>query len=286
MNIRALLATVALLGVTAVWGWTFVVVRDAVAVYGVMAFLALRFLIAAVASGAVWGGLLRRSTLRIGFAIGAVLAAGYLFQTWGLRFTTATNSGLITGLFVVLAPIADRLLFRARLSPLAWGAVGLSLVGMTLLTGRLPTNLAFGDLLTLGCAVAFGVHIALLSQVARDHDPRALGAAQMIGIAVIFLILWPLTEPLEAPPRAVWPALIITGLVASALAYFVQTAAQRHLSTARTAVILTTEPLFAGVFGFLLAGERLAPLQVFGALLILVAVVSSEVIPVLAVRRG
>ncbi len=279
---RALLATVSLLGVTAVWGWTFVVVRNAVAVYGVMAFLALRFLIAAVASGAVWGRLLRRRTLRIGLAIGAVLAAGYLFQTWGLRFTTATNSGLITGLFVVLAPIADRLLFRARLSPWAWATVGLSLVGMTLLTGRLLTNLALGDLLTLGCAVAFGVHIAILSQVARDHDPRALGAAQMLGIAAIFLILWPLTEPLEAPPRAVWPALIITGLVASALAYFVQTAAQRHLSTARTAVILTTEPLFAGVFGFLLAGERLAPLQLFGAALILIAVVSSELIPLLS----
>ena len=282
---RPLLATLALFGVTAVWGWTFVVVRDAVAIYGVMAFLALRFLIAATASGAIWGRHLRRDTLRIGLAIGAVLAAGYLFQTWGLRYTTATNSGLITGLFVVFAPIADRLLFRSRMTPWAWLATALSLVGMTLLTGRLPTNLALGDFLTLGCAVAFGIHIALLSRVARNHDPRALGTAQMVGIAAIFLILWPLTEPLEAPPRAVWPALIITGLVASALAYFVQTAAQRHLSTARTAVILTTEPLFAGIFGYLLAGERLTPLQLVGAFLILVAVVSSELIPAIGSRR-
>jgi len=276
MRLSPFLATLALLGVTAVWGWTFVVVQRAVAIYGVMAFLALRFLIAAGASGAIWGRHLRRDTLRVGLGIGAVLAVGYMFQTWGLRFTTATNSGLITGLFVIVAPIADRLLFRARLAPWAWVVTGLSLLGMTLLTGRLPTHLALGDFLTLGCAVAFGVHIALLSRFAASHDPRALATAQMIGVAGIFLLLWPLTEALEAPPRAVLPALVLTGLVASALAYFVQTSAQRHLSTTRTAVILTTEPLFAGFFGFLLAGERLTAMQMVGAALIFLAMISSE----------
>lgn len=282
---QALLATFALLGVTAVWGWTFVIVHEAVAVWGVVAFLAVRFLIAAVSATAVWGRRLDRASLRVGAGIGLVLATGYLLQTWGLKHTTATNAGLITGLFVVLAPVADRILNGVVLRRIAWLAVVLSLVGMTLLTGRLPTELAFGDLLVLGCAVAFGVHIALLSRHTPGHDPRALTTAQMLAVAATFVILWPTTGRIETPPREVWFALALTGLVASTVAYGVQTWAQRHLSTARTAVILTTEPMFAAMFGIALAGERLGPVQVSGAILILAAVVMSEAVPALVAER-
>jgi len=280
----AWLATLGLIGVTAVWGWTFVVVREAVAVYGVVAFLALRFVIAGAASGAVWGRRLTLQTLRTGLVIGTVLATGYLLQTWGLRYTTATNSGLITGLFVVLAPFADRLLNRTRLRPAAGAAIVLSLAGLVLLTGRTPSSLAVGDVMTLGCAVAFGFHIALLARYAPRHDPSALATAQMLAVAAIFLVAWPFTEPLAPPPREVWFALVLTGVVASALAYAIQTAAQRRLSAARTAVILTMEPVFAGLFGFLLAGERLLPLQWLGAALIFAALLVTEVLP--AIRPG
>ncbi len=273
------MATLGLLGVTMVWGWTFVLVREAVAAYSVMGFLAIRFAIAALAVLVVAGPRLSRLALRTGLGIGLILAAGYLFQTWGLTLTTATSSGLITGLFVVIGPLADRLLFGARLRREALAAVMLSLAGMALLTGGTPAGLAFGDLLTLGCAVAFGVHIALLSHASPHHDPLALTAAQMISLAAVFLVLWPLSGPVTAPPREVWFALGLTGVVASALAYFIQTFAQRHLSTARTAVILTMEPVFAGTFGYLLAGERLAPVQWLGAALILGAVFLSEVLP-------
>jgi drug/metabolite transporter (DMT)-like permease len=279
------IATVALLGVTAVWGWTFVIVRDAVAVWGVVSFLAVRFSIAAASATAVWGHRLDRGTLRVGGAIGLVLAAGYLLQTWGLTHTTATNAGLITGLFVVLAPIADRVLNGVVLHRIAWLAVLLSLIGMTMLTGRLPTDFALGDILVLGCAVAFGIHIALLSRYAPKHDPRALTVAQMLGIAVVFLVMWPFVDSVEPPPHEVWFALALTGLAASTIAYAVQTWAQRHLSAARTAVILTTEPMFAALFGILLAGERLGPLQAAGAGLILCAVSMSETVPALIAQR-
>ncbi len=282
---QRLLATVALIGVTAVWGWTFVMVRDAVAVYGVVAFLALRFTVATVAIAPFWGRRLNRQTLRVGLGIGIVLAAGYLLQTWGLRFTTATNSGLITGLFVVLAPIADRLINGTRLPRTSAAAVLLSVIGMVLLTGRAPTSLAIGDLLTLGCAVAFGVHIALLSRYAPRYDAGALTAAQMISVAAVFALAWPATEPFTAPPLQVWHVIVITGLLASALGYYIQTAAQRHLSAARTAVILTLEPVFAGMFGFVLAGERLRALQWLGAALILSALLVAEVLPALSAHR-
>lgn len=273
------LATLALLGVTAVWGWTFVLVHDAVAAYSVQGFLAIRFAIAALSAAILLGRRLDRRSVVVGGAIGLLLAAGYLFQTWGLRFTTATNAGLITGLFVVLAPIADRLVFGAVLRPTAWFAVALSLVGMTLLTGRPPTELARGDLLVLGCAVAFGLHIAVLSRFAPHLQSRGLAVGQMAGVALVFGLLWPATGQLTLPPRGIWFALALTGLVASTLAYLIQTLAQRVLTTARTAVLLTTEPLFAAVAGFVLAGERLGPIQLVGAATIFGAVALSEIVP-------
>ncbi len=279
------LATVLLIGVTAVWGLTFVMVRDAIAIYGVIPFLAVRFAIAGGSSLLLWGRRLNRAALVTGGGIGVVLAVGYLLQTWGLRHTTATNAGLITGLFVVLAPIADRLLFGTRLRPVAWAAVAISLVGMTVLTGRLPTHLALGDLLTLGCAVAFGIHIALLSRHSPHHDALALTTAQMLAVAVLFLVAWPIAARPAAPPREVWLALVVTGIFASTLAYLIQTAAQKRLSTARTAVILTMEPLFAGLFGFALAGERLGPLALLGAALIFAALLLVEVTPLVRARR-
>jgi drug/metabolite transporter (DMT)-like permease len=107
----------------------------------------------------------------------------------------------------------------------------------------------------------------------------------MLGIAVVFAVMWPVAGGVEVPPREVWFALALTGLVASTIAYGVQTWAQRHLSAARTAVILTTEPMFAAIFGIVLAGERLGPAQLAGAVLILAAVVLSEAVPIVLAQR-
>ena len=278
-----LLYTLLLVGVTAVWGWTFVVVQEAIAAYGVLGFLALRF---TLASGAMAPVMARRAagrTLLVGGGIGVVLAAGYLLQTLGLLYTTPTNSGLITGLFVVFAPLAARALFGERLSPRVMVAVGLSLFGMVLLAGQSPSGVRVGDALTLGCAAALGAHIALLSRYAREHDAGALASAQMLSMAALFWLMWPFFEPLAAPPPEVWPALLLTGLVASAGAFWVQTAVQQHISAARAAVILTMEPVFAAFFGYWLAGDRLNPVQLLGAALILSALVVGEVLP--ALRR-
>lgn len=278
-----LLYTLLLVGVTAVWGWTFVVVQEAIAAYGVLGFLALRF---TLASGAMAPVMARRAagrTLLVGGGIGVVLAAGYLLQTLGLLYTTPTNSGLITGLFVVFAPLAARVLFGERLSLRVMAAVGLSLLGMVLLAGQSPSGVRVGDALTLGCAAALGAHIALLSRYAREHDAGALAFAQMLSMAALFWLMWPFFEPLAAPPPEVWPALLLTGLVASAGAFWVQTAVQQHISAARAAVILTMEPVFAAFFGYWLAGDRLNPVQLLGAALILSALVVGEVLP--ALRR-
>jgi drug/metabolite transporter (DMT)-like permease len=280
-----LIYTLLLVAVTAVWGWTFVVVQDAISVYGVIPFLAVRFVLAGAALTPIYAAKLTRRSLIVGGGIGAVLAAGYLFQTTGLLFTSPTNSGLITGLFVVFAPLADRLLFGANLSRQVVLAVALSLVGMVLLAGGGPEGANWGDFLTLLCAAALGLHIALLSRYAASHDAGALTLAQILSIALLFVIVWPFFDPVTLPPPGVWVALLVTGLLASAGAFLVQTTVQQHIPAARTAIILTMEPVFAALFGYWLAGDRLVTVQILGALMILSALVIGEVVPVLQRRK-
>jgi len=282
---RNLLYTLLLVGITAVWGWTFVVVRDAIALYGVLPFLAVRFALAAGALAPFSVPKLTRRTLLVGGGIGVVLAAAYLFQTLGLLFTTPTNSGLITGLFVVFAPLADRILFGASFSRQVIVAVVMSLLGMVLLAGGGPEGINSGDILTLVCAAALGLHIALLSRYAAGHDAVSLAFAQILAMAALFAVAWPVFEPVTLPPSGVWIALLVTGLVASAGAFWVQTFVQQRIPAARTAIILTMEPVFAAFFGYWLAGDRLVAIQILGAALILSALVVGEVLPILARRK-
>ncbi len=282
-----MLAGVALLGITAVWGWTFVLVHDAVSTFGVVAFLALRFLLAAALLAPAAATRLQWATLTCGSGIGLVLAAGYLLQTWGLRHTTPTSAGLITGLFVVVAPLADRLLYGTPLRATARWAVAASLGGLWLLSGGGAPALGRGDLLVAGCSVAYGFHVALLSRHAPRHNPLALTWAQLGTAALVFSLAWPAVDPLVLPTApAVWLALGVTATLASALAYLVQTWAQRKLSAAQTAVILTAEPVFAALFGYALAGDRLTAVQLLGGALILLAVAVVEVLPNLRKLSG
>ena len=281
---KSLVYTLLLVGVTAVWGWTFVVVQDAISAYGVLSFLALRFTLASVALAPLLPKVTRR-TLLVGAGIGLVLAMGYLFQTLGLLYTTPTNSGLITGLFVVFAPLTARIFFKVHISPLVVAAVFLSLTGMVLLAGQSPSGVRIGDALTVVCAGALGAHIALLSRYAREHHAGALAFAQMLSMAVLFSLMWPLFEPVAMPPREVILAIVLTGLVASAGAFYVQTTVQQRIPAARTAIILTMEPVFAALFGYWLAGDRLSPVQLAGAVLILSALFVGEVLPMLRWRK-
>jgi len=283
--LQSLVNTLLLVAVTAVWGWTFVIVQDAILLYGVLPFLAVRFALAGVALAPLYAARLTSRSLLVGGGIGVVLAAGYLFQTTGLLYTTPTNSGLITGLFVVFAPLADRLLFGANASRQVVIAVVLSLFGMVLLAGGGPDGINAGDFLTLLCAAALGLHIALLSRYAADHDAGALTLAQILAMALLFLVAWPFFDPVALPPPEVWVALLVTGLLASAGAFLVQTTVQQKIPAARTAIILTMEPVFAAVFGYWLAGDRLVAVQILGAGLILSALVIGEILPVLRRRK-
>jgi drug/metabolite transporter (DMT)-like permease len=147
-----ILYSLLLVGVTAVWGWTFVAVQGAIGLYSVLGFLAMPFAIATAALAPFSVPKVTLKTLTVGAGIGLVLGLGYLLQTTGLLFTNPTNSGLITGLFVVFAPLANRLFFGVQPSRRVLVAVALILLGMVLLAGSGPAGPQVGDSLTLLCA--------------------------------------------------------------------------------------------------------------------------------------
>jgi drug/metabolite transporter (DMT)-like permease len=276
-------AELALVGIAAVWGLTFVMVQDAIAELPTLAFLAYRFLPAALLVALVFRAQLRRlprAGWRAGLVMGLFLTAGYVFQTLGLERTSASNAGFITGLFVVFTPVLGAVVLRDRMTASAWGAAVVAALGLYLLSGTSGQFSLRGDGLVLLCALAFSAHILATSRAVADHDVGALLAVQLGVCGVACLVAAAIAGELEAPTGAtVWSALIVTSLVASALGFFVQTFAQRHAPPARTALILASEPAFAGLFGWLIGDEHLSAVAWLGALLILTAIVAVEVVP-------
>jgi len=269
----------ALVGVTAVWGATFVVVRDAVATVPPFTFVAYRFLAAAALLAVARPRALPRRQPRLvaaGVVAGVALFAGYGFQTVGLQYTTASSAGFITGLAVVLTPLLAAVVLREPpgLGP-ALGAA-LAFAGLALLSLQ-HLEVRRGDALVLGCAVAFAAHILLLGRFAPRYPSYQLAVVQL-GTAGVLAFGWAgATGDLVAPANGqVWLALAITAVLASAAGFLIQTRAQSEVSPTRTAVILTMEPVFAGLFGFLLAGERLGPRGWAGACCILAGMLVAE----------
>lgn len=276
-------AELALVGIAAIWGLTFVMVQDAIELLPTMAFLGYRFAAAALIVTVVfWRPLrrLRREGWVAGASMGVFLTAGYVFQTLGLEETTASNAGFITGLFVVLTPLLGAVFLRERITGIAWAAAATSALGLYLLSGSGGDLDLRGDGLVFLCAVSFAAHILATGRAVKNHDVGALLVVQLTVCGAVCLALAVALGDIEAPEGGtVWSALIVTALLASALGFFVQTFAQRHASPARTALILASEPAFAGLFGYLLADERLSAVGWTGAALILVAIVAVELAP-------
>lgn len=281
----ARIAELSLIGVAAIWGVTFVMVQDAVAVLPVMTFLAYRFIPAALLIGIVFRRELQqlsRDGWRIGVAMGVFLTAGYIFQTFGLEYTTASNAGFITGMFVVLTPLFGAIFLGHKAGPVAWVAAGVATFGLYLLSGASGTIRLLGDGLVLLCACSFAGHILVTDRGVERHHAGALLAVQLGVCGLFTFLVAAIGGQLEVPDeRVVWSALLVTSLFASALGFFVQTYAQKHAPPARTALILASEPAFAGLFAFLLANERLTALGWVGAGLILAAIVATELVPYL-----
>ena len=284
-----MLALAALVAVTAVWGVTFVQVKDAVALYPLFAFLAIRFAIATLTlavPGARRVRTLGRSGSSAGALLGLLLAAGYVLQTAGLQRTTVSSTGFVTGMYVVLTPLIALVLFRSRIAAAAWGGVVLSTIGLALLSG-VHAGSAAGDLLVLAGAAVYSLQIVLMERFAPRYDAVAFTLVEMLaacaGLGVVALALGELSVPRG---WTVWGALLVTGVFASALAFLVQTWAQRRTSATRTALAFTMEPVFTALFGYTLAGDRLGGLGWGGCALIMAGIVLAEPAAAQALKRA
>jgi drug/metabolite transporter (DMT)-like permease len=274
-------AVLALAVVCAVWGSTFVVVKDAVERMPVMDFLAWRFTIAALVMAALRPRSLARLTRRQrrqAVVLGLALAAGYVAQTFGLERAPATVSGFITGLFVVLTPLCSGLLLRKRVDAAAWAGVAVATVGLALLSLH-GLSVGTGEAITLLCALAFALHIVGLGEWSAPGAAYGLAVVQLGTVAVVYIVA-AAPDSLAPPPDAgVWGAILLTALAATAFGFLVQTWAQAHLAPTRAAVVMTMEPVFAGVFGVTVGSDTVGPRIITGSLLVLAAMVLVEVGP-------
>ena len=283
------LAHILLLFVVLVWGTTFPLVKAALAQVSPLFFNLLRMALATVILVAINFSVLRgvtRGEIGQSAAAGGFLALGYQLQTAGLARTTSSKSAFITGLVVVLVPLFCAIPGVAasghpRPSLMNYLGALVAFGGLILLTtvpgAALLSGFGLGEVLTLGCAIAFAAHLLMLAHAAPSVSARRLGTLQ-IAFATLTMLL---TLPLDGRPRfhatpIVWIALAITSVLATALAFTVQSWAQQHLPASHTALLLTMEPVFAWVFSLLFLGEKLSPRALLGAGLILTGILVTE----------
>ncbi len=271
-------ADAALAGNTVIWGSTFVLVQAALRHISPILFLGIRFSIATLALALLFRGRARFSLTRGGIITGGCLFAGYLFQTVGLQFTTASKSAFITGLAIPLVPLLTSLVYwsRPRFFELAGALCATAGMGLMTLQGDKLT-IGRGDLLTLFCAVAFAAHIIAVGHYSAKMGFESLSLMQLAVAAALGLAtFWWVETPVIELNAVVLAALVFTGLLATALAFTVQAWAQQHTTPTRTALIYSLEPVIAWVTSFFLLGEILSRRAIAGAVLILCGILTVE----------
>ena len=285
---RAPAPILALVAVTAIWGYTFVPVQKTVGAYPLFAFLAVRF---AISTAALAPFALRplRDLPRAGWVggtvAGAFLALAYGLQTAGLELTTVTTTGFITGLYVVFTPFLALAAHRTTVPAPVWVGVVFALTGLLLLSGA-PGGSWAGNLLVLGNAVAQSFQIVAMERFAPRYDARALTILQMAVACAGFAVVAVATGQVEAPPdAATWYALVVTGVFAGALGYLVVTWVQSRTTAARAALVFTLEAPFAALFGVLLLSERLGWAGWTGCAVMLAGIVLAEPAAAATLRR-
>ena len=281
----ALLATLALLAMTATWGSTFFLIHDLFDRVPVVDFLAVRFAVASVAMLVVAPHAVARlspAKRRSAVVLGVLYGLAQILQTAGLAHTAASISGFITGMYVVATPLFAAVLLRSRIGGLTWAAVALAIAGLGVLTlGDLGAGLGlgYGEALTLVAAMLYALHIVGLGAWSTAADAVGMSILQIIVIAVICALAAAPGGIVLPSGTADWLSVAYMALFAGAAAMLGQTWAQAHLSATRTAIIMSMEPVFAAFFAVLLGGEDLTARMLSGGALVLTAMLIVELVP-------
>ncbi len=270
---RMKLAPWALLTVAMAWGWSFVIMKDAIERQSVNNFLFTRFVVAVVVMV-----LIRPQTLKLlnkdllvrAGSAGIFLGFGYIFQTLGLARTGAAITGFVTGLYVVLTPLIAAFFLKEKITRFIWGCILAATIGLGLLSIH-GFSVGFGELLVFISAIFYACHIIALSKWSFGRDPYAMTVVQLAVCAVLSGVA-SIPEGYSAPPDAgVWAVVVFTAVFATAIAFIIQTWSQAHMSPTKVAVILTMEVVFAAFFSILFAGERLTLQSALGGVLVVSA---------------
>ena len=270
------LAPWALLTVAAMWGISFVWMKDILDQQDVYSFLTSRFIVAAAAMIALRPSVLRRFTKELvvkGLVIGMALGSGYIFQTLGLERTTPAITGFITGLYVVFTPLLASFFLKERLTKAMWGYVFLAVVGLAILSVE-GWSVGIGEIFVLISAVLFAIHIILLGSWSKNFDAYALTVMQLIGCSLLASIPASINGFVAPPDTQVWGVIIFTALFATAIAFVIQTWSQARISTTKVAVILTMEVVFAALFSFMYGMEPFTLRLALGGTLVLIAMLA------------
>lgn len=279
---KGIQAEIYLLGIVIIWGATFAIVKGILDQIMPFTFLAYRFFWAAFILGLIFWKRLKnidKIILRKGFLIGIFLFLGYTFQTVGLKYTTATKAGFITGLSVVLVPIISHFFIREKVSKNSIIGVILAVIGLGFLNYNSNFIFNFGDFLVLLCAVSFAMHIISVGLYARKVDYVLLVIVQL---TTVFVLSFLMALFFERPgihlyyPAGVWWSIMLTGIFATALAFYMQNKFQRYSTATKTAIIFSGEPIFAAIFAYLLLGEKVGLIAWTGGLLIIFGMIISQ----------
>ncbi|MGI9240482.1 MAG: DMT family transporter [Verrucomicrobiales bacterium] len=281
-------ANLILLFAGAIWGMGFVAQSSAMNAIGPFLFIGLRFALATVVvlpfamrEARCADHPLDRQGLTGLLWIGVILFLGMASQQTGLLTTTVTNSGFLTGLYVVFTPIIAVLFLRERPHAIVWPGALLALTGIFLLSGGNLSTLSSGDLLTILCAVFWAIQVILIGKFGkRTGRPLALSAIQFAVCAVLALAIAIVLEPFDwVAVRAASREILFAGIFSSGVAFTLQAVAQRHTTPSQAAIFLSSEALFAALFGALLLGERISGIGYIGCALILSAMLLVEIVP-------
>lgn len=279
-NLKRTEAEFLMLLVAMIWGVTFVLVKEALASIGPFLFLGIRFILAYLVLALLSFKNIKKvkdTTLAAGCLIGFFLFIGYVFQTVGLQYTTSSNAGFITGVSVVLVPIM--IAVRNRKMP-SWQTslmVIIAAIGLFLLSVPAGNfSLGYGDFLILICAFGFALHIVFVDHYSYRHNALAITGIQILFVGILCLIIGLLTEPLpQHLSISTISAIVITSVFATSMAFLLQNYLQKFSTPTRFAVVLTSEPVFAAIAGFIWAGEILTERAYAGAGMILLAMLLS-----------
>ena len=261
----------ALLTVAMAWGWSFVIMKDAIERQSVNNFLFTRFLL-----GTAVMVLIRPKTLKLlnkdlllrAGTAGIFLGFGYIFQTLGLARTGAAITGFVTGLYVVLTPLFAWLFLKEKINRFTWTCIAAATVGLGLLSIH-GFSVGFGELLVFISAIFYACHIISLSKWSSGRDVYAMTVVQLFMCGVLSGIA-SIPGGYSPPPDAgVWGVVIFTAVFATAIAFIIQTWAQAHMSSTKVAVILTMEVVFAAIFAIIFGGERLTLQSALGGILVI-----------------